>query len=116
MLMGGRFFLEQGRSSRWVCEQVCNAENGVQVAECFSGVKFAWDFYFYTTLLTCVDNQHLKPELRITVHRTSKNLFSHHTWKTPSAINTPSWKIDHHLTLAFVLSAVFLCVRSRTTM
>src|SRR5271168_4954016 len=47
---------------------------------------------------------------------TSKNLFNHHTWKIPSPINTPSWKIDHHLTLAFVLSAVFLCVRSLTTM
>jgi hypothetical protein len=47
---------------------------------------------------------------------TSKNLFNHQTWKTPSPISTPSWKIDHHFTLAFVLSAVFLCVRSRTTM
>src|SRR5271168_495821 len=47
---------------------------------------------------------------------TSKNLFNHHTWKIPSPIRTPSWKIDHHLTLAFVLSAVFLCVRSLTTM
>jgi hypothetical protein len=83
MVMGGHFFfLEQGRSSRWVCEQVCNAENGVQdldVVESLSGGKFAWNFHFYTTLLTCVDNQHLKPELQMPVHRTSKNLFNHHT-------------------------------------
>ena len=43
---------------------------------------------------------------------TSKNRFNHHTWNTPSPSKTPSWKILHHLTLAFVLSAVFLCVRS----
>lgn len=46
---------------------------------------------------------------------TSKNLFSHQTWNTPSASSTPNWKILHHLTLAFVLSAVFLCVLSLTT-
>lgn len=47
---------------------------------------------------------------------TSKNLFNHHTWKTPSPISTPSWKIDHHFTRALVLSAVLRCVRSRITM
>ena len=47
---------------------------------------------------------------------TSKNRLSHHTWKIPSPIKTPSWKILHHFTLAFVLSAVFLCVRSLTMM
>lgn len=46
---------------------------------------------------------------------TSKNLFSHQTWKTPSPISTASWKILHHLTRLFVLSAVFRCTLSRTT-
>lgn len=46
------------------------------------------------------------------MEHTSKNLFNHHTWNTPSPSKTPSWKMLHHLTLAFVLSAVFLCVRS----
>jgi hypothetical protein len=47
---------------------------------------------------------------------TSKNLFSHHTWKIPSPIKTPIWNMLHHLTLAFVLSAVFRWVLSRRTM
>lgn len=49
------------------------------------------------------------------VEQTSKNLFNHHTWNTPSPSRTPSWKMLHHFTLAFVLSAVFLCVRSLIT-
>lgn len=47
---------------------------------------------------------------------TSKNLFSHHTWKPPFALSTRIWKMLHHLTRALVLSAVFLWVLSRTTM
>ena len=47
---------------------------------------------------------------------TSKNLLSHQTWKMPSPMSTPSWNILHHLTLPFVLSAVFRCVRSLMTM
>lgn len=47
---------------------------------------------------------------------TSKNLFNHHTWKIPSPIKTPIWNMLHHLTLAFVLSAVFRWVLSRSTM
>ena len=47
---------------------------------------------------------------------TSKNLFNHHTWKIPSPIKTPIWNMLHHLTLAFVLSAVFRWVLSRRTM
>jgi hypothetical protein len=46
---------------------------------------------------------------------TSKNRFSHHTWKMPSPIKTPIWKMLHHLTRPFVLSAVFRCILSRTT-
>jgi len=47
---------------------------------------------------------------------TSKNRFNHQTWKIPSAVKTSIWKILHHLTLEFVLSAVLRWVRSRTTM
>lgn len=47
---------------------------------------------------------------------TSKNLFNHHTWNTPSPISTASWKMLHHFTRALVLSAVFRCTRSLTTM
>ena len=46
---------------------------------------------------------------------TSKNLFNHQTWKMPSPTNTNIWKMLHHFTLEFVLSAVFLCVLSRMT-
>jgi hypothetical protein len=81
-----------------------------------SDVKYALNFHIYTTRLTCVGRQHLTTGSRVPAYRTSKNLFNHHTWKIPSPISTPNWKIDHHLTLAFVLSAVFLCVRSLTTM
>lgn len=81
-----------------------------------SDVKYALNFHIYTTRFTCMDRQHLTTGSRVPAYRTSKNLFNHHTWKMPSPIRTPSWKIDHHLTLAFVLSAVFLCVRSLTTM
>jgi hypothetical protein len=81
-----------------------------------SDVKYALNFHIYTTRLTCMDRQHLTTGSRVPAYRTSKNLFNHHTWKIPSPISTPNWKIDHHLTLAFVLSAVFRCVRSLTTM
>lgn len=47
---------------------------------------------------------------------TSKKRFSHQTWKIPSPMTTASWKILHHFTRPFVLSAVFRCTRSRTTM
>jgi hypothetical protein len=47
---------------------------------------------------------------------TSKKRFNHQTWKMPSPTSTPIWKMLHHLTLPFVLSAVFLWVRSRITM
>lgn len=47
---------------------------------------------------------------------TSKNLFNHQTWKMPSPTKTPIWNMLHHLTLAFVLSAVFRWVLSRRTM
>jgi len=46
---------------------------------------------------------------------TSKNRFNHQTWKIHSPIKTPIWKILHHLTLPFVLSAVLRWVLSRTT-
>lgn len=51
-----------------------------------------------------------------TTRFTSKNLRSHQTWKMKSLMTTMMTKMFHHLTRAFVLSAVFLCVRSRTTM
>jgi hypothetical protein len=47
---------------------------------------------------------------------TSKKRFSHHTWKKPWPTSTMSWKMLHHLMRALVLSAVFLCTRSRTMM
>ena len=69
-----------------------------------------------TTRLTCI------PQLSATIptlkhhKQTSKNRLSHQTWKIPSPIRTASWKMLHHFTRAFVLSAVFRWTRSRRTM
>ena len=111
------------RSSTLVLKQACTAEtwvwDGGGLLEFHAVVsirEICIDFHFYTTRLTCVDGQQGRAQWRLTGHFTSKNLFNHQTWKIPSPINTPNWKIDHHLTLEFVLSAVFLCVLSRTTM
>jgi len=61
-------------------------------------------------------NQPKAPFVYLVESLTSKNRFSHQTWKMPSPMTTPIWKMLHHLTRALVLSAVLRCVRSRTTM
>jgi hypothetical protein len=55
-----------------------------------------------------------RPQTRIL--QTSKNRFRYHTWNSPFPPTTPSWKMLHHFTREFVLSAVFRWTISRTTM
>jgi hypothetical protein len=73
--------------------------------------------FLYTTRLTykSISYRLKTPKRSALFLPTSKNRFSHQTWKTPSAANTPIWKMLHHFTRALVLSAVFRCVRSRRT-
>ena len=72
----------------------------------------------HTTRLTCaaISYRLRTPRRSALFLPTSKNRFNHQTWKIPSPTKTIIWKMLHHLTLPFVLSAVLRWVRSRTTM